>query len=524
MIAAVARGRALLPEDPKLRAIVARLADRYLKKREAGPSLRQASQSLTKDLNDGAGLEPRGKLSSLLRTDQIDILRNGKPEQKQELLASLPAGKRLDFVFALRPEQRRQLFMVAPVALRRELLLSVSPQNVVANDLTEGKLLRATYSNHQLEELLVDFWYNHFNVFIGKGGERYMAPSYEREAIRPHVLGKFYELLLQTSQSPAMLFYLDHWQSVAPAVTAKKGKRGLNENYGRELLELHTLGVDGGYTQKDVTEVARCFTGWTIANPRKGGGFEYNDRVHDKGQKIVLGHVIPAGGGMEDGLSVLNILAHHPSTAHFISLKLAQRFVADDPPPSLVNRMAETFRKTDGDLRQVTRTMLSGPEFWSEGAYRAKLKTPFEMIVSAVRAADANVESAFLFSAELQRLGEPLYRKVEPTGYSSANAEWVSSAGLLERMNFALALAHNRVPGVKVDTLEWQALTRRDPMELARFILQQNPSNQTTAAIQKALNDDGLQKELASKANAGPPQLPSLIAGLTIGSPEFQRH
>ncbi len=368
-------------------------------------------------------------------------------------------------MWALRPQERRQLFNFAPVRLRRELILTVNPQNVVADDLIEGKLLRAIYSNHQLEELLVDFWFNHFNVFLNKGGERYLTPAYERDAIRPYVFGKFYDLLLATAKSPAMLFYLDNWQSVAPQTQRlnQKNRRGLNENYGRELLELHTLGVDGGYTQQDVIEVARCFTGWTIANPRKGGGFEYNDKVHDKGQKIVLGHVIPSDGGMNDGLMVLDILAHHPSTAHFISLQLARRFVADNPPPSLINRMAQTFTRTHGDLREVMRTMLASGEFWSEGAYRAKVKTPFEMIVSAVRATNADVQSAYPLANEIQKLGEPLYRKIEPTGYSSANAEWISSAGLLERMNFALALAHNRLPGVEVNVPEEEGLAIGSP-------------------------------------------------------------
>jgi uncharacterized protein (DUF1800 family) len=390
-------------------------------------------------------------------------------------------------------------------------------QKVIAAELTEGKLLRAIYSDLQLEELLADFWYNHFNVFLNKGADRYMVPTYEREAIRPHVLEKFYDLLVATAMSPAMLFYLDNWQSVAPEIADRPNgsrQRGLNENYGRELLELHTLGVNGGYTQKDVIEVARCFTGWTIDNPRKSGNFKYNDKVHDKGEKIVLGYVIPAGGGMNDGLEVLRILAHHPSTAHFISLKLAQRFVADDPPPSLVNRMAKVFLKTDGDLRQVMRTMLSSPEFWSEGAYQAKVKTPFEMVVSAVRATDADVQSAVALGNELQKLGEPLYRKMEPTGYSSANAEWVSSAGLLERMNFAMALAQNRISGVKVNLTSWEQMTPADPSRLASTILQENPSAQTEAAIQNALNQN---------AGANPQQLPSLVAGLVIGSPEFQR-
>jgi len=405
--------------------------------------------------------------------------------------------------------------------------LSRRPRSVVADYLTAAKLFRAIYSNRQLQELLVDFWYNHFNVFIGKGGERYLVPSYERDAIRPYVLGSFYDLLLHTAQSPAMLFYLDNWQSVAADRAMprayQKSKRGLNENYGRELLELHTLGVDGGYTQNDVVEVARCFTGWTIANPRKGGSFEYNDKVHDKGEKIVLGHVIPPGGSMDDGLEVLEIPARHPSTARFISLRLAQHFVADDPPPSLVNRMAETFRKSNGDLRRVMATMLSSAEFWSEGAYRAKVKTPFEMMVSAIRATNADVESAFVLAKEMQRLGEPLYRKVEPTGYSSANSEWVSLAGLLERMNFALALVHNRISGAKVDVSQWQALTQTDPIRIAACVLEQDPTEQTKAAIEKALHDEALQKQLTANANAGTPQLPSFVAGLAIGSPEFQR-
>jgi uncharacterized protein (DUF1800 family) len=365
---------------------------------------------------------------------------------------------------------------------------------------------------------------------MDKGADRYLLTSYERDAIRPHVFGKFYELLLATAKSPAMLFYLDNWQSVGPEqvppgrpLPKNRAKRGLNENYGRELLELHTLGVDGGYTQKDVIEVARCFTGWTIAQPRKGGDFEYNDKVHDHGKKLVLGETIPAGGGMSDGMRVLEILAHQPATARFISRKLAQRFVADNPPPSLINRMADTFMKTDGDLREVMETMIYAGEFWSPGSYRAKVKTPFEMVVSSIRATNADVTSAFLLNNQIQRLGEPLYKKVEPNGYPIANADWVSSASLLDRMNFALALAHNRVPGVKVDLANWQNISKRDPMELARMILEEDPSDQTKAAIEKMLAAKDLQQELAQNAKAGPPQVPSLIAGLSLGSPEFQR-
>ncbi len=527
LIRQVARGNGTLPDDPELRAIVLRLAERYRVKAQAT----QAASNAANDPNDDSDLDPAVALTAILTSQQIDILRNGKPEEKKAVLESIPPPKLTDFVYALPKPQRQQLFALAPVELRRRLILSVSPQQVVAEDLIESKLLRAIYSSHQLDELLVDFWFNHFNVYLNKGADHYFLPTYEREAIRPHVLGKFHDLLLATAKSPAMLFYLDNAESVAPNLDANRDphrpnqrKRGLNENYGRELMELHTLGVDGGYTQKDVVEVARCFTGWTVAPPKKGGGFEYNDKVHDKGKKVVLGHVIKAGGGMDDGLKVLDILAKHPATAHFVSLQLAKRFVADDPPPSLVARMAKTFSQTDGDLRKVMQTMLESPEFWSQGSYQAKVKTPFEMIVSSVRASDAQVDSTLPLANAVQRLGEPLYRKIEPTGYSSANAEWISSAGLLDRMNFAIALAHNKLSGVKVDLGLWKELAIGDPMNLARALLMQDPTTQTREAIEKALNDPALQTQLAAGAKVKQPELPSLVAGLVIGSPEFQRH
>jgi uncharacterized protein (DUF1800 family) len=523
LIAQVARGTGTLPDDPELRAIVMRLAERYRLKT-------QPAANAANDPSDDSDLDPAVGITAILTSQQIDVLRNGKPEDKKAVLESIPPAKLTDFVYALHKQQRQQLFALAPVELRRRLILSVSPQQVVAEDLIESRLLRAIYSSHQLDELLVDFWFNHFNVYLNKGADRYFVPTYEREAIRPHVLGKFHELLLATAKSPAMLFYLDNAESVAPNLDANRDprrpnqrKRGLNENYGRELMELHTLGVDGGYTQKDVIEVARCFTGWTVAPQKKGAGFEYNDKVHDKGQKVVLGHVIKAGGGMDDGLKVLDILSKQPATAHFISLKLAKRFVADDPPPALVARMAKTFSRTDGDLRKVMQTLLQSPEFWSQGSYQAKVKTPLEMIVSSVRASDAQVDSTLPLANAVQRLGEPLYRKIEPTGYSSANGEWISSAGLLDRMNFAIALAHNKLAGVTVDLALWKTLAAPDPINLARALLMQDPSNQTREAIEKALNDPTLQAQLAAGAKVKQPELPSLVAGLVIGSPEFQR-
>lgn len=322
---------------------------------------------------------------------------------------------------------------------------------VLIRELTEAKLYRAIYSEHQLEEQLVDFWFNHFNVSVTKGAVRFLVTSYERDAIRPHVWGKFRDLLGATAAHPAMLFYLDNWQNSTPdgpALFAKakaKQARGINENYARELMELHTLGVDNGYTQDDIVEVARAFTGWSILQPRMGGDFIFNPRAHDQKEKTVLGVKIPAGGGQRDGEQVLDILASRPETAHFISLKLAQRFVADQPPAALVDRMAKKFRDTDGDIRAVMQTMLASPEFFSEGARDAKVKTPFEFVVSAVRATGINLPSAAPLGQKLVELGQPLYRKVEPTGYSTMAEEWINSSGLLARMNFAAQLNNTQL-------------------------------------------------------------------------------
>src|SRR5215472_7115178 len=441
LIKAIANGKQPMPEDPVLRATVERLIARY--------------KARTGQADDNAELEPARSLDEVLEPEELQALKIGTAERKRELLQSMKGEKLEDMLIAMPRPQRQQLFGIAPADVRRKILLLNAPQQVVAYDLLQSKLLRAIYSNRQLAEELDDFWFNHFNVFYEKGADRFLIPAYERDVIRPNVLGKFRDLLEATAKSPAMLFYLDNFQSVRADIDTenknRKVKRGLNENYARELMELHTLGVNGGYTQHDVTEVARCFTGWTILEPRKGGGFFYNDKLHDKGEKVLLGNVIPAGGGMEDGEKVLDILAAHPSTAHFISRELAQRFIADDPPESVVNMMAQTFLATGGDIREVMKTMLNSKEFWSQGAYRAKIKTPFEMAVSCVRALDGDATDAWALSNQVGSLGEPLYRKQEPTGYSNLNSEWVSSAALLNRMNFALQLAKNGVAGVKVD-------------------------------------------------------------------------
>ena len=443
MVKQMVNGQVPFPSDPDRKLMLTKLVAKYEEKQAAGgAALANPNMPDVQALNQ------------LLTAQQIRTLRQGTPWEKLAAFQALPQGRQDDVIAALPPGIRQGLFAIAPPELRRRIQMANGPQQMVARDLSEGKLLRAVYSSRQLDEVLADFWFNHFNIYLDKGADRYLVTEYERDVIRPHVLGKFKDLLEATAKSPAMLFYLDNWQSAgpdSPQFRGKKGARGLNENYGRELLELHTLGVDGGYTQRDVTEAARCFTGWTILQPQRGGTFTFNQRVHDNGEKTVLGVTIPAGGGMTDGEKVLDIVAHHPATAHFISKSLAVRFVADNPPAALVDRMAETFRKTDGDLRAVMKTMLESKEFFSEGAYRSKLKSPLEVVASAVRAVHGEIDYAFPLANQVSQLGQPLYRKQEPTGYSNSSQEWLNAGGLLARMNFAVQLAGNKVPGVKVD-------------------------------------------------------------------------
>jgi uncharacterized protein (DUF1800 family) len=508
VIALMAQGSVPMPQDPLLRHGVQRAVERYKLRKSEGKQA--AADEDTRNEETADPETGRQKMLSILGATNARTLRSGTPEEKRQVLASLNDEQIDQLLLAAPNPMRRAIAAAGTTAIRRKAILMNAPVQVIAFDLNESKIQRAVYSNHQLEELMVDFWYNHFNVFFDKGADRHLVPSYERDAIRPHALGKFKDLLTATAHHPAMLFYLDNWQSVGAqpprrmAMKAGGAKRGLNENYARELLELHTLGVDGGYTQKDVTEVARALTGWTIRDPRRSAEFFYNDRVHDKGEKTVLGVKIPAGGSKSDGDKVLDIVLHHPSTAKFISRKLAMRFVADDAPPELIERMAKTFTDSDGDIRAVLKTMFLSKEFLSAGAYRAKVKTPFEMVVSAARALNADVNFAGVVGQQLAQLGQPLYRKVEPTGYSSANSDWINSAALLGRMNFALSLAQNKVAGVRPNVP-----SEMQQAQLEQLLIPAGLSPATRRSMEKALQD--------KEAN------PEMIAGLLLGSPEFQR-
>ena len=369
------------------------------------------------------------------------------------------------------------------------------PQRLIA-ELSAQRILRAAESERQLNEVMVDFWMNHFNVFAGKGLDRFLLTSYERDVIRPHIWGSFDTLLLATAKSPAMLFYLDNLQSIAtpenrpvreamvgggrlangrgrrqtiglgPAVQPDVASRqlirngGLNENYARELLELHTLGVDGGYTQKDVTELARLLTGWSLERPRQGKvNFVFRAQLHDTRAKTILGTRFPDGGGIEEGERMIRFLATHPSTARHLARKLCQRLVADQPLPALVERVAQRFLATNGDLRATVKAVIDSDEFWQRKHYRAKVKSPFEYAISVVRAAGARIVDPLPLARELEKIGQPLYRAQAPTGYSDLSEAWVSSGALVNRINFAIALATNKMPGVRVpvsDTLAKQ--------------------------------------------------------------------
>jgi uncharacterized protein (DUF1800 family) len=501
------------------------------------------------------------------------------------------------------------------------------PPQALTAELQASRILRAVYSERQLQEVMVDFWTNHFNVFAGKAADRWLLISYDRDTIRPNTLAKFSDLLKSTAESPAMLFFLDNFQSVSPNANLNGGrmnqrgggggllgmlmgrggggaarrnqqrqgdemprpaqqqqqqraKRGINENYARELMELHTLGVDGGYTQKDVQEVARCFTGWTIIDPRgyrsaalqgmggrmnmddRAGQFYFNARLHDDGEKTVLGHKIPAGGGIKDGQMVLDILAHHPSTAKFIATKLARRFVSDEPSPALVSRIAAAFTKSDGDIRETLRALFSSPEFNSAESYRAKIKTPFELAVSSIRTLGADTNGGPGLHQWIARMGEPLYMYQAPTGYPDTAENWVNTGALLERLNFGLALASNRIPGTRVDLARFNkndakegANTEQVMNRFLEVIVQGDISAKTKATLLRQLkeplpamppptatatsmtDDDSAmvrpgggggrraqqaQLAMADLSRTANPEAVKAV-GLILGSPEFQR-
>lgn len=490
-------------------------------------------------------------------------------------------------------DMRAELLRADPILRDR-----VRQNQRILGDVVSAKLARAVGSERQLQEVMTDFWENHFTVFAGKGITRLFIPSYDRDVIRPRALGNFRDLLGAVAKSPAMLFYLDQWQSAAdsahPTLVAARGqrqqltaaqrqrlatmppaeraqlmqqvqqvqqagrRRGLNENYARELLELHTLGVDGGYSQQDVIEVARALTGWTMA-PRQQVEFVFSPQIHDAGQKTVMGTVIPAGRGIEDGEAVLDLLAAHPATARFIARKLATRFVGDVPPQALVDRAAHTFLQTRGDIREVVRAIVTSPEFFAQSAYRSKVKSPFELVASALRAVGAAPDTTMRSAQMVAYLGQPIFGHQAPNGWPETGDAWMNSGAILNRINFGLGLAAGRVPGAgvgrwseaarlrdapraeQVDAVVLAFLGGRASPDTREILLKgENPlAAKLLASVAPDVDTDPTRvnpmatPSMVSPARAGAVarqmgqqvQLNGLaqIVGLAIGAPEFQR-
>jgi uncharacterized protein (DUF1800 family) len=522
-----------------------------------------------------ANLETLTMTPTQLAEDFPPPQRARRPELRQRRLAALQksqsamqSGSPEDAMESLRPgfhyfgpKPAPGSMMAASAAARdgEESGARRKPDNLpqgprfILMQLAQEELLRAVYSQRQLQEVMVHFWMNHFNIYWSKGADRWYLTSFENHVIRPRALGNFEDLLVATAKSPAMLFYLDNWMSAAPnenretntirplgfrpfgpflgrpgrfgqlrQANAGKNKRGLNENYGRELMELHTIGLH--YTQKDVTEVARCFTGWTIQRPRQGGGFFFNPRMHDYGRKVVLGYEIPAGQGMEDGLEVLHILAASPYTAQHIAYELCQRFVADIPPPDLVNRAAQTFLETRGDIRSVLRTILTSSEFYSQGAYQAKVKSPFEYVASTLRALGAETDGGVPLLQAMVQMGEPPFMYEPPSGYEDVAATWINSGALLARMNFAISLCLGRIPGVEVN---WQALDAfhdaGSPHIMMHDLAQSLMGGDLLPGTESAILDKLSNNDPQEWGEFQPGQETRMLASLVIASPEFQR-
>lgn len=494
----------------------------------------------TADANDVRSMGPGAWIARQLRPEAINDARVDAElarfptltmtiAQAEEAFPPLKVQAQLAGIDMSNPDMKEQL--------RQQIGKDELPRRI-GMELASAKLIRAVESRRQLQEVLVDFWFNHFNVSAEKGAVKWMISSYERDAIRPFVFGRFRDLLGATAHHPAMLFYLDNWMSVRDGFELPRNRKalvaqanganpagfqmpkGLNENYGRELLELHTMGVNGGYTQDDVREVARAFTGWSIEKPQKQGEFRYRPFAHDNGPKVVLGQELPAGGGPNDGERVLDLLARHPATARFIATKLCRKFVADDPPPALVERVADVFLKSDGDLRQVYLAIFTSPEMWSSESFAKMTKTPFEFAVSAVRAMNASYDGDLSLYRQIERMGEPLYRSQPPTGFPEQGDAWVNAGALVTRINFGIQLAANRLKGARVDGGRVVPLGRDgDAMidAVALELLQRPLSPVTRATIQQALSGDELPDGERRRAD------PRLIAGLVLGSPEFQK-
>ena len=491
-------------------------------------------QQLHPDSLDDSALDKRLENYSTLRMTSAELETQFPPPQQAAKKEGETKEQYQQQVMEKRSDARSAVLDTGNNNLNKAQmqLANIQGPNRIIAELSMAKMDRAVYSERQLEAVMEDFWFNHFNVFAGKGADRWLLTPYVRDTIRPHSMGKFQDLLIATAKSPAMLFYLDNWLSADPAAFQKmqeeramRQQRGLNENYGREVMELHTVGVDAGYTQQDVIEMAECLAGWTVREPRRDPEFYFNDRIHADGKKVVMGHTFDYGG-MKDGEEALKMLASDPHTARFISTALARHFVSDNPPLSLINRMAKDYESSGGDITSLLRTMIYSPEFWSRSAYRAKIKTPFELVASTARALHADVSISFPLVQWTGRMGEPLFQAQPPTGYSDKAETWVNTGALLNRLNFALTFSSDRMAGATVDlsTMFGDDASNDPQMALSRALtifLDDQVAPSTRETLESRLGDPQiLQARLddpVQHVNEG------LISGLVLGAPEFQR-
>ena len=614
----VADGKKPMPTDPLLAAMyevqIAKL------RREAAARKPDAAGNLPAEPSDAEKAAERqgGQFTAArIAGDLFALPKN----QRMAALVQMPVDDRIAFTSYLGGDQKNQL-LADFTPREREIFLGmaagVGAQYQIGQELAQAKLVRAIVSERQLQEVMTDFWFNHFNIYIAKDSDQWYTTSYERDAIRKNALGKFGDLLLATAQSPAMMVYLDNWLSIGPDSQAngvnpanprsKPGNHGLNENYGREVMELHTVGVNGGYSQADVTNLAAILTGWTVNNPGQAGGFLFDSKRHEPGTKVWLGHRIGSGPpfviqgtlaidaavaartappmddnsmgsmamggaeqkaaamanasgneGMKEGLLALNLLAHSPQTAHFISWKIAQRFVADDPPPSLVDRMTKTFLTSDGDIKAVLRTLVASPEFNSKKYFRNKVKTPMEFLASAFRTTLTDPSNPGALVNTIKSMGMPLYYALPPTGYYITADHWMNTSALVDRLNFAYQLTNGKFANQKFDAPKIVALglmgeqalpsqiTSAGEARSARPAFTEATMTETAPAAEpstsagteialKVLESTLIGGEISAKTsqqihqqltqanaqNTNPGDMLNLLTALVMGSPEFQ--
>ncbi len=559
IIRQIADGKRSEPPDPMLEGAYEVLLAKYNRRQVEQKAQQNAAPGtnpdMTPDIAEAGKAAQRKQQQAAAQVLADEVLAFPKGERIQAIM-KMPVEQRITLTEFV-PDPQRGLVFNDFTPREREIfnLMAGGPDgmHVIDNELEQAKVLRAVLSERQLQEVVTDFWYNHFNVDIRKEAAQWYTPTYERDAIRAHALGKFRDLLLATAQHPAMLFYLDNWSSIGPDSVAagrphgKQAQRGLNENYGREVMELHTVGVNGGYSQADVTNLAKILTGWTIDQPQQGGGFVFDLRKHEPGSKQWFGQKVSENGYVE-GQRALEWLAAQPQTAHFISYQLAQRFVCDDPPEELVDRMAKTYMATDGDIKEILRTMVHSPEFNSEKYYRVKVKTPLEFVTSVFRATDTNPANPGALVGVIGRMGEPLYQMQPPTGYSTTADHWMNSGALVDRLNFSMQFANSKVGGIKFDAPRLLAEGLLTRTATAPASLHGGSRAQTVALTSTALPsgqeealglmeqmlvdgkvsskiNDVIHKELAdAQSSSDPAQTLDTMTALLLGSPEFQMH